>query len=523
MAEAVPPEQGALGRAELQEKAIRGAAWTLVHTLVSVPLAFAVNLVVARMLGVASYGRLAYLSMVMDVASGVVALGIGSALVQFGAKAHAAGRREEVRQLLSASQGFRLLVAAPLLSLMVIALVRVDVTFLLLAVAFGIWVPSALDGALACITIENKTAAGAKVAIVTNLLLQVAVVVALLWFGTADAVWSARLLAAGALVALALIPISPDYRRAVLRPALPRFPREFMRYALPTGVAGLVAWLVLSRTEVFFLNWLSSAGAVGIFALAFGIAQHLFAPAQALIGPLIPAVSGLREVDLDAVAPAFLRSLRATSTIIGLLCATALPLVSVLVPLLYGKQYRASAPILLVLGIASGLLVAAGPVSAFVMARLSARRMLTANLIALAVDVGAAISLIPVWGAWGAAIANITGAMTRLGILLVDEVRHLRLERRLVVHALIPVGAGALTSGLAWVGAEVVPLPSVPRALAAGAVSMVVFIALLRLTRSGLASDDAEAISSAVPGRARTVTALALRVLTAQPRSKPAT
>lgn len=518
MADAVPPEQGALGRAELQEKAIRGAAWTLVHTLVSVPLAFAVNLVVARMLGVASYGRLAYLSMVMDVASGVVALGIGSALVQFGAKAHAAGRREEVRQLLSASQGFRLLVAAPLLSLMVVALVRVDLTFLLLAVAFGIWVPSALDGALACITIENKTAAGAKVAMVTNLLLQVGVVVALLWFGTADAVWSARLLAAGALVALALVPISPDYRRAVLRPALPRFPRAFMRYALPTGVAGLVSWLVLSRTEVFFLNWLSSAGAVGIFALAFGIAQHLFAPAQALIGPLIPAVSGLREVDLEAVAPAFLRTLRATSTVIGLVCAAALPLVSVLIPLLYGRPYRASAPILLVLGIGSGLLVAAGPVSAFVMARLSARRMLTASLFALAVDVGAAISLIPLWGTWGAVVANVGGAMTRLGILLVDEVRHLRLDARVVAHALLPVGAGAIACGLAWTAAEATPLAIVPLAIAAGALSVIVFVVLLRLTGSGLAHDDALVIARAAPKGTRRLARLTLRVLTVQPR-----
>ncbi len=514
MADPVPPEQSALGRGELQEKAIRGAAWTLLHTLVSVPLAFAVNLVVARVLGVADFGRLAYLSMVMDVASGVVALGIGSALVQFGAKAHAAGRREEVRQLLSASQGFRLLVAAPLLSLMVVALVRVDVTFLLLAIAFGIWVPSALDGALACITIENKTEAGAKVAMVTNLILQVAVVVTLLWFGTADAVWSARLLVTGALVALALVPIASDYRRAVVRPALPRFSREFMRYAIPTGVAGLVAWLVLSRTEVFFLNWLSSAGAVGIFALAFGIAQHVFAPGQALIGPLIPAVSGLREVDAEAVAPAFLRTMRATSTIIGLLCASALPLVSVLIPVLYGKQYSASAPMLLVLGISAGLLVAAGPVSAFVMARLSARRMLSANLFALAVDVGAAISLVPVWGAWGAVIANISGAMTRLGFLLVDEVRHLRLDPRVVAHALLPVGSGAIACGLAWAGAAAISFNPVARAVAAGALGMVVFALLLRLSGSGLAADDAAVIGRAAPRGTRRLARLTLRVLT---------
>src|SRR5512132_1913328 len=137
--ETLPGE--AFDRGQLQDRAIRGAAWTVIHTLVYVPIAFVVNLLVARLLGVVNYGRLAFLTTVMEIATGVVALGLSSALIQYGSKAHASGRHDEVRRLLSAAQGFRLLVAAPVLTLVVIISARVDVRLLVLAVLFGVWAP----------------------------------------------------------------------------------------------------------------------------------------------------------------------------------------------------------------------------------------------------------------------------------------------------------------------------------------------------------------------------------------------
>src|SRR6478672_8368893 len=97
-------------KVDLQDRAIRGVSWTLVHTVVSLPLAFVANLVTARVLGVSDYGRLAFLMTFMDVVGGIVSLGLGIGLLQFGARAHAAGRFGEVQHLLSVSQGFRLLV-----------------------------------------------------------------------------------------------------------------------------------------------------------------------------------------------------------------------------------------------------------------------------------------------------------------------------------------------------------------------------------------------------------------------------
>ena len=87
-----------LGGSGLQDSAVKGAAWTLLHTIVSVPVGFAVNLLLARLLAPDGYGRLAFLTTLIGIASGVLALGLTSAMIQFGAKAHAAGRTEVVKE-----------------------------------------------------------------------------------------------------------------------------------------------------------------------------------------------------------------------------------------------------------------------------------------------------------------------------------------------------------------------------------------------------------------------------------------
>lgn len=67
-----------MSRGELQDKAIRGAMWTLLHVAVSLPLAFVVNIVIARVLGVVDYGRLAYLSTVLIIVAMTIDLGVGT-------------------------------------------------------------------------------------------------------------------------------------------------------------------------------------------------------------------------------------------------------------------------------------------------------------------------------------------------------------------------------------------------------------------------------------------------------------
>ena len=507
-----PRGEGAtLSRGELQDRAIHGALWTILHTLVSLPLAFVVNIVIARLLGVVDYGRLAYLTTVLTLVGGVAALGVGTGVMQFGAKAHAMGRTDEVRQLLSASQGFRLLVTMPALVVAVLAVSDIAAWPLAVAILFGVVLPSVFGSAPACFGIENKTAQGAQNAMIVNLLTQAVVVVTVLAVPTADAVWVARLAMGGLAVVMAFPYVSPLYRRAVLVPSLPRgFPAGFWRFSLPAGAAGAVGALVASRSEVLVLTWMSAVEAAGIFAMAFGLASHLFGPAQALLGPLVPAVAGLREVDEAAVGRALARTLRASATIVGLLVGTAIPALAHLVVPIYGPEYAEVPEVLLALGIAGGVMVVVGPGHAFVQARLSGVRMLVANLAAVAVDVVLLVALVPSLGVWGAVVGNVAAALTQLVLLLGGELRSVGLTWGSALRSGLPVVLGGGGGLAAWLVTMAFGWEGVLGASVSGILGAVLILAALRVTRTGLSHADADAVARSVPGRLRP---LATRVL----------
>ena len=96
--------------------------------------------------------------------------------------------------------------------------------------------PAAFDGAPAGLVIENKTAAGAKVVLVSNVLTQVAVLAAVLVVARADVVWAVRLIMVSVTVLLALYRSRdriPASRASAPAPA--RSSAGFWRFALPTG------------------------------------------------------------------------------------------------------------------------------------------------------------------------------------------------------------------------------------------------------------------------------------------------
>lgn len=512
-------ESAQLDRAQLQQRAINGAMWTLVSTVVGVGVGFFVNILLARTLGVVDFGRLAYLTTVIGVLGSVAAVGVGTGVVQFGSKLHARGDGSGVQDLLSKSQGFRLLVTAPVMTLGVLALVRVDWVLMALAIVFGVWVTAAVSGAPDALVLENKTARAAQNAMLVNLLTQIGVVTVALLVTTADSVWVVRTLV-GALGVVAAVPfINRKYRTAVFRPRLPRnMPQGFWRFTVPAGAAGIVGGLVVSRTEVVLLTWMSEASAAGLFALAFGLASHVFSPAQSLVGPLIPAVSGLHEVDRSAVLRALGRTLRTASVAIGLSLGSAMPAFAILVPVIYGPDYASVPPILLALGVSGGISVLVGPVLAFVQARLQGRWLLWVNLLALVVDLGLALALIPWIGVWGAVVANIGGVVIRLALLLGGEVRTLSYPATRVLRDVAPVAIGALVCWAAWLTPDLLGLgtsvaEAVVGSLLAGAGGLMLMLVLMRISRTGLVPSDRRAIAGALPRRFSAVSGPFLRLV----------
>ena len=487
-------------RGELQRRAIAGSFWTAVHTLVSVPLAFVVNAVVARVLGPAEYGGLAFLTLALSIAAQVSNLGVSDATIQWGAAAAAKGDRPEVARLLRSSLGFHLSVQLPLLVVTVLVLAR-DLGPVIAAVLLvSVVLPASLGSAALLISIENRTAGGAKLAMLSNLLVQAAILAAAVTTESPAWVWAVRALAGTLLLPLNFLVLDAWGRRAARRASLPRhLPPGFWRYALPTMLAGLVGMLVFSRSEIIFLQWFGNPVDVGLFALAFGVAAQITAPVDALLGPLMPAIAALVSAHPEQVRAGRDRALRASSFLSGGILAAVVPALFVALPLIYGEAYEPAQGVFLVLAATSCLQSVCNPLLAFVSARRQAAQLLRINVIALALDAALAVGLIPFFGLLGALVANAAAQLLVLALLVAFEAReeHLRVADLLTSMWAYLVGLAAGLAALA-----------VPAALGAGTLATVVttlvlgpvlYVAGVRLLRVGMLEPDWAALARALP------------------------
>jgi O-antigen/teichoic acid export membrane protein len=375
-------------------------------------------------LGVADYGRLALLTLLVSLATTLTNAGVSEAVMQWGAAAFARGDDAQVNMLLRRSLGYHLLVQLPLMVITVVVLARGQSWLVLVSLVLSVMLPAALGSASLSNSIENRAAGAAQVAMVTNLVVQLAISVTAFVYHDSVEVWTARSLAGSLLLPLNFMIMNRSRRRVGVTMLPPTsLPRGFWRFALVTLAGSLAGMLVFSRSELLILGHFGTTETVGLFALAFGLSQQISAPIDALMGPLKPAVAGIAEAHPTAARQTLLRISRVSSLVAAGVSVFLVPIVVVAMPLLYGSDYEESASPFAVLALVSCLQSAASPLGSFTTARRRPSLLLRLNLQALVVDILVALALIPVFGLWGAVAANVAGQLAVVVPLVVVECR----------------------------------------------------------------------------------------------------
>jgi O-antigen/teichoic acid export membrane protein len=403
-------ETSSAARSRMQKSAVSGSVWTVIGALVGLPLNFAVNIVVVRLLGPAQFGLLATLLATLTIGLVVLNAGVSDATIQWGAAADAADDRGALLDLARRAAGFHVFVQTPASVALVVVLLRNSGLGVVILAAVGIAVTMILGTSTVVQVAINRTARNAQIVMVTNIALQAAVVVAAVASHDGTAVWASRV-AFSALPAVVIIFTLPsDLRTAILRPLFPHhLPRGFSAFAAKALGSALLSTLIYSRSELFVMQYYGLAVGAGIFALAFGLSAQLTVAVDALLQPLVPAAAGLIAADAAAAGSGLLRALRIVSTGTGLVVAVLMPAVAAVLALVYGAQFTPAALLFIPLSVASCLMSANGPVTAFVSGVRRLGTLAMVNLTAFVIDFALAVTLIPELGAWGAVIANFVG------------------------------------------------------------------------------------------------------------------
>ena len=406
-----------LAAGELQVLALRGVTWSSISSLVGLPLAIVVSVVLARTLGPEGYARFAYLTFLVPLVISLTDLGFAHAATRSVSQTFSSGKLDRTRELLGAALGWNLL-RLPLLCVIVLAIARPALLGAVIVIACLV-LSTAGAGLIFSLQAENRGATLARLSLAQALAVGVGTIGAALAGADATTVWAASF-ASGSVVAPAwLFASNPRLRRAALTPRLPRgLSTGFWRFGFVSLLSVLGGTLVFSRSEVVILEAFEEHHALAVFALAYGLSQRLTTPIDTLLGPLTTALSGLGAAHPQRLQAGFERALRLSVVACAFLAGATLVGTALLAPLMYGEDYAGVGLAFTALAAISLLQSIAQPHMALAYASGRPGVLLRALAVALVADVGVALALIPPFGLWGAVAANAVGGLTALALTI---------------------------------------------------------------------------------------------------------
>lgn len=221
-----------------------------------------------------------------------------------------------------------------------------------------------------------------------------------------------------ALVRRAIPPQSDDSRHVGL------LVREVRGYAVLATVQAVLTLIVWRRSEIFLIEHFAPVSQVAVYSIAFGIVFAVQQLPAGLVGALTPAIATLLGAgQIDRIRSGVARALRLALLFSLPVTAGLLAVGPDLVEVVYGADYTAAGPVLLVLVLVLPLVTVADVGGAVLHAYGQIRQMIVIGLVATVIDVVLALLLIPDHGAMGAAVANAAAQATLAGLRVVLAVR----------------------------------------------------------------------------------------------------
>jgi O-antigen/teichoic acid export membrane protein len=487
----------------IRSDAVRGTWWTAVNAVVGIPLSVIANLVVARSLGPEGFGTLASWMTAYSVILVTLSAGVSSATVQWGAAAYARGDEEEFLDLARRCAGLHMAVAALIGAVVSVVILDDQPPAIRLVAGLAVAISMALGAANVVLTAMAMNARLAILVLGVNVVIQAAVVTAAVTTGDPGPVWLARLVVAVMLSGIGLLLAPPLVRRACLTPVLKRpWPPGYASFSWKTMVSSLVGTLVFSRIEVLILTGYDDAVAAGLFALAAGFAVQITAPIDAMLGPLLPSAAALLAVDKDRAAQVVVRGLRLSAFITTAILVLAVPIVGLLTPLVYGRQFADAGLLFIALAITSCVQTVLHPVTAFSVALRRPFTVLAISLVALVFDLALVFALVSGHAALAATAGNCLGQVLALIGTVVLVQRVMKVPLRACTGSFMAFGINAaVTAAVTWwcIEWQQDGGGTAVTALVGTAVCVVASLAVLRLVPSTLLEEDVAPITRTFP------------------------
>lgn len=443
----------------------RGTFWNIASTLVLRFSSVGVTAVVARILSPRDFGVFAVATTALTIVTAIGEFGVTTCLTRADLDADSLAptlwSASLATSFLSAAvlEHFAVPIATALGSSAAAGPLRV------LSIVMVLWGISSVPDAL-CVRDfrQNKLFLANTVGFIPSSL--ILLILAEHGSGAMAFAWS-RVAAQGISCLVVLLSAPKLYRPGLSRPAL----SILYRYGIPLAIANFVGY-ILQNVDYVLIGHLMGPVPLGTYVLAFNVASW---SSTLLLGVLtsvaMPAFSRVKQ-DTARLMEATSGAIRAVMLVAAPMCSLVMVLARPIVLTMYGGQWTAAVPVLMILSI-YGIISVMGTLFSNMLAALGkSKSVLVIQLIWLATLVPAMAIGTREGGIVGAAFAHlIVIAPIVLPCYIFALKRAMGIKLGLIVKAALPaIAVAAIAASLAWLTASLFdsPLAQLAAGMAAG-------------------------------------------------------
>jgi O-antigen/teichoic acid export membrane protein len=188
--------------------------------------------------------------------------------------------------------------------------------------------------------------------------------------------------------------------------------RALFRQAAPFGAAAAVQ-SVYTRLDIVMLGQMAPVAALGLYSAAYKPINMAVYFGATVAGTLFPLMAQATQVEVPA---AFVRAMRGLGVVAPAFALAFSGLAGPMLNLLFGAEYLAAAPILIILAWSAAANWLYGPLGIALQARDHERSWLVGLIFAFVLNATGNVWAIPRWGALGAAGSTLVSELALLGI-----------------------------------------------------------------------------------------------------------
>ncbi len=418
-------------------KVLSNSFWNLSNTIISLTVSFLLTVLIARVLGPYSSGIYSYFIWLIGVLLLVGLMGGNLTVTRFVAEYKAKGKEEEIAYFIKKILKFQLILALSILIFLILLGFKlnfsfinikdpsIETYFLLAVIGF---IPAVISSSLSALLQGLQRYKTLTLINLFIFLVQIPAVLLTLFLFKKIEILLLITVISYSLLSLFYFYSARDFLKAKKDSVLDY--KKIFNYGLSIYLITLIDAVIWQRSEIFFLGLFSTSDQIAFYSLSFGVVNAaILLTATSFNSVLLPTFVELKaKKAIASIKTGYFRTTKLLALVISPVSVGIFVLSTPLVNLLFGNEFISMAIVLKILVFSMAAAAIAGSGSALIYSQNKQWFIVKFGIPLAVLNIVLCLSLIPYYGAIGAAVASSITQILAIALGTIYIVLYLKLE-----------------------------------------------------------------------------------------------